>query len=119
MLLRLAHGIQYPEIVLSVLEKSFRHNPVSGAGRIPTKLQILLEQLLGGATQPYIRAIRVKHMIAVHRRVPAVAILLSATAAAAMPMSAASHPFHVHRCAVWSRKCRHASSTPSIGTSSA
>jgi hypothetical protein len=66
-------------------------------------LEVLLEQLLGGAANADIRAIAVEDVVAVERLMPAATAGLAKSAAAAaatttaMAMAAAAaHPFHVH-----------------------
>ena len=106
LLRRLVHRVQDAEIVFSVLEIAFRHNPVATAGRIAAKLEVFLEQLLSGAANPQIGSVAVEHMVAIERDTTA------ASAAAMMPksssatttttgsMATSTHTFHVHSSAV-------------------
>ena len=90
--------------MLRMLEIAFRHHAVARAGRVAAKLEVLLEQLLGGAANADIRAVAVEDMVAVQGLMPATTAGLAKTAAAAtttattaMAMAAAAaHPFHVH-----------------------
>src|ERR1700722_756740 len=67
LLSRLVHRVQNAEIVLGVLKIAFRQHPVAARGRVTPKLQIFLEQLLGGAADADVRSAAVEDMIAVER----------------------------------------------------
>ena len=108
----LIHRVQDAEIVFGVLEVAFCRHPVTAAGRVAPELKILLEQLLGGATDPQIGPVAVENVVAVERYVAARVMAHTPTAAAAptsaatRTMVAATHAFHVHSAAVALSSCR-------------
>ncbi len=71
LLLRLIHRIQNTEVVLRMLEKRLGSHAVATAGRISTKLQILLKKLLCSAADPDLGPIAVEYMVAVQRHTTA------------------------------------------------
>ena len=98
----LGNGIQNTKVMLGVLEVALGHDAVAGAGRIPAKLQIFLEKLLGGAPYAQVGPVAVEDMVAIERDLTVVvayrAPAATATAATtARTMVAASHAFHVHQ----------------------
>lgn len=104
-LLRLVHGVQNAKIMFRVLKIALRHHPVAGAGGIAPKLQIFLEELLGSAANPQIRATAVEHVVAVERNIaammanraaPTTASAAAATPAATITVVASAHAFHIH-----------------------
>jgi len=107
LLRRLVHRIQDAEIVFRVLEIAFRHDAIAATGRIAPELEILLEQLLRRSADAEIRAVAVKHMVAVQRD-PTVGAAASAmmaqsataTSAATRSMATSTHALHVHIVAV-------------------
>src|SRR5579872_4147472 len=104
LLRRLVHRIQDAEIVLRMLEIALGHHAITAARRVAPELQILLEQLLRGATNPQIGAAAVEHMVAIERNPAAASSTVvpqaTTTAAATGSMAASTHTFHVHTVAV-------------------
>jgi hypothetical protein len=110
---RLVHQVEDTEVVLGVLKIPLRHDPVTTAGRVTAQLQVLFEQLLGGAADPDVWPIAVEDMVPIEWN-PASSVMAhtAATATAATPaatsaraMVAASHAFHVHTVAVLLSRC--------------
>jgi hypothetical protein len=110
---RLVHQVEDAEVVLGMLEITLRHHAVATTGRVAAQLKVFLEQLLGGAADPYVRPIAVEDMVPIEWN-PAARVMAhtAATATAATPatttagaMIAASHAFHVHIVAVVLSRC--------------
>ncbi len=97
----LVHGVQDAEVMLCMLEIALGHHAVSAAGRIPAKLQVLLEKLLRRAADSQIGSAAVKHMVSIEWN-PATmmaqptAAATAAAGASAISMTPATHAFHVH-----------------------
>jgi hypothetical protein len=71
LLLRLIHGVQDPEVMFRVLKESFGGYPVSAARSVSAELQVLFEQLLGGAANTDIRPAAVENVVAIKRNATA------------------------------------------------
>jgi hypothetical protein len=110
---RLIHQVEDAEVVLGMLEIALRHHAVAATRRVTAQLQVLFEQLLGGAADPYVRPIAVEDVISIEWNPTArVMAYTAATATAATPATttartvvAASHAFHVHTVAVVLSRC--------------
>ncbi|GAD09454.1 hypothetical protein GFGA_1c1074 [Gluconobacter frateurii NBRC 103465] len=79
--------------MLCMLEVGFRKDAIPRSCRIPAKLEILFEELLGSSTNSEVRAIAVKHMVAVQRGLG----IATAWCPAASTMMPASYTLHIHR----------------------
>jgi hypothetical protein len=99
-LLRLVDGVDDAEIMLGVLEVTFRHHTVATAGRVAAQLQVFLEQLLRRATDTQIRTVTVENMVTVERNIAALVPRWTAATAAASPAAIVppAHALDIHSC---------------------
>ena len=104
LLRRLVHRIQDAEIMLRMLEIRLGHHAVAAAGRVATKLEVFLRELLRGAADADVRTAAVEDVVAVERDAATAGMVpdWSATAtAAAGTMTTPTHTLYVHS------DCRH------------
>lgn len=85
----LVHRIQDAEIVFGVLEIALCHDAVATARRIPSQLEVFLEQLLRRAANAEVRAGAVEHVVPVERNVSS-GMVANGTATSTATTSAAS-----------------------------
>jgi hypothetical protein len=91
--------------MFGVLEIALGSHPITAAGRVATELEVFLEELLGRAANPHIRAARIKDMVPVERLVAGLPETTATSTSAAMAMATA-HPLYVHPLSRFVRSCR-------------